>query len=155
MNKKNGNTHKSVSMVDISSKSNVYRTAEAEGAIRLSHQTIDSLRNGTVKKGNVLATAEVAGIIAAKKTHELIPLCHSIPITSVQISFRLKNDGVEASCTVNANYKTGVEMEALVGVSMALLTVWDMVKYMEKDDKGQYPTTAIKCIRIVKKVKKE
>jgi cyclic pyranopterin phosphate synthase len=142
-----------VSMVDVSSKPIIHRMAEAEGVIRLTRRSLDALRRGTVKKGNVLATAEVAGILAAKKTHELIPLCHSIPITSVQLKFRLMEDRVEARCKVDSNYKTGVEMDALVGVSAALLTIWDMVKYMEKDGEGLYPNTAIECIRVVKKVK--
>lgn len=149
------NASRPVSMVDISSKPTVHRMAEAEGVIRLSRRSVDALRRGTIKKGDVFATAEVAGILAAKKTHELIPLCHSIPITSVQLKFKLMDDRVEASCKVDANYKTGVEMDALVGVSAALLTVWDMVKYMEKDGEGQYPNTAIECIRVVKKVKEE
>jgi cyclic pyranopterin phosphate synthase len=144
-----------VSMVDVSSKPIIHRMAEAEGVIRLTRRSLDALRRGTVKKGNVLATAEVAGILAAKKTHELIPLCHSIPITSVQLKFRLMEDRVEARCKVNSNYKTGVEMDALVGVSAALLTIWDMVKYMEKDGEGLYPNTAIECIRVVKKVKEK
>jgi len=155
MNEKGENERRPVRMVDISSKPIVHRKAEAEGAIRLTRQTMDALRRRTVKKGDVLAMAEVAGILAAKKTHELIPLCHPIPISRVQFTFSLMDDRVEALCTVDADYKTGVEMEALVGVSTALLTIWDMVKYIEKDDEGQYPTTAIERIRVVKKVKGE
>jgi len=150
---KNDDAPKFGGMVDISSKPIVYRTVKAEGVIRLSRQTLNALRRGRVKKGDALATAEVAGILATKKTHELIPLCHPIPITRVQFTFDLMDDRIKASCTVNADYRTGVEMEALVGVSMALLTIWDMVKYMEKDEKGQYPITAIEHIKVVKKVK--
>lgn len=150
---KNNNTHKFVGMVDISSKPIVYRSVKAEGVIRLSKKTLSALRRGKVKKGDALATAEVAGILATKKTHELIPLCHPIPITRVQFTFEFIDDGIKVNCTVKADYRTGVEMEALVGVSMALLTIWDMVKYMEKDEEGQYPITAIECIKVVKKVK--
>jgi len=155
LNPKNETIHKSVNMVDISSKPNIFRSTEAEGTIHLSAQTMESLRKGMVKKGDVLATAEIAGILAAKKTHELLPLCHSIPITSIHLAFLLTNDGVNVRCTVNATYKTGVEMEALIGVSTALLTIWDMVKYLEKDSKGQYQTTKIEGIKVIKKVKKE
>ena len=154
MNTKNGTLHKSVNMVDISSKPSIFRTTEAEGTIRLSSQTMDALGRGTVKKGDVFATAEIAGILAAKKTHELLPLCHPIPITSIHLAFHLIDDGVKVRCTVNATYKTGVEMEALIGVSTALLTIWDMVKYLEKDSKGQYKTTKIESIKVIKKVKK-
>lgn len=155
MGRNDENAISPVSMVDVSSKPIIHRMAEAEGVIRLTRGSLDALRRNTVKKGNVLATAEVAGILAAKKTHELIPLCHSIPITSVQLEFKLMEDRVEARCKVNSNYKTGVEMDALVGVSAALLTIWDMVKYMEKDGEGLYPNTAIECIRVVKKVKEK
>jgi cyclic pyranopterin phosphate synthase len=144
-----------VTMIDISSKPSSFRTAEAEGMICLSPLTMDALRRGTVTKGNVFATAEIAGILATKKTHDLLPLCHPIPITSVNLVFHLLVDSVKVKCTVNATYKTGVEMEALIGVSTALLTIWDMVKYLEKDEKGQYQTTKIKNIKIIKKVKHE
>jgi cyclic pyranopterin phosphate synthase len=155
MTPKNGTIHKFVNMVDISSKSMIFRMTEAEGTICLSSETMDALKKGMVKKGNVLATAEIAGILAAKKTHELLPLCHQIPITSVNLFFHLIDDGVKVRCIVNATYRTGVEMEALMGVSTALLTIWDMVKYIEKDGKGQYQNTRIEGIKIIKKVKKE
>ena len=155
MNPKNGTIHKVVNMVDVSSKPLIFRTTEAEGTIRLSSKTMDALKRGTVKKGDVLATAEIAGILAAKKTPELLPLCHQIPLTSVNLAFHLIDDGVKVRCTVNATYRTGVEMEALIGVSTALLTIWDMVKYMEKDGKGQYQNTKIEDIKVIKKVKKE
>ena len=155
MNLKNETIHKFVNMVDISSKSMVFRMTEAEGTIRLSSKTMDTLKKGMIKKGNVLATAEIAGILAAKKTHELLPLCHQIPISSVNLTFHIIDDGVKVRCTVNTTYRTGVEMEALIGVSTALLTIWDMVKYLEKDGKGQYQNTRIESIKIIKKVKKE
>lgn len=153
MNTKPETEHDPITMVDISSKPSIFRTAEAEGTICLSPSTIDTLRRGQVKKGNVFATAEIAGILAVKKTHILLPLCHPLPITNVNLTFHLLVDGVKAQCTVSTTYKTGVEMEALLGVSTALLTIWDMVKYLEKDERGQYPTTKIKSLKVIKKVK--
>jgi len=97
--------------------------------------------------------AEVASIQAVKKTPDLIPLCHPVPVDSVDTWFTLGQGYVEASCTVAANYRTGMEMEALVGVAVALLNVWDMVKYLEKDEAGQYPDAAITGIRVTEKVK--
>ncbi len=105
------------------------------------------------KKGDPFPVAEVAGILAAKRVSELIPLCHPIPLTKVDVSFRIGEDHVEARCRVVADYKTGVEMEALTGVTVALLTLWDMVKYLEKDEEGQYPTTRITEVRVVEKRK--
>lgn len=140
-------------MVDIADKESVPRTAEAMGRITLKKETIEAIRAGKVKKGDPLAVAEVACIQAVKRTPDLIPMCHQIPISSVDASFTLCVDYVEARCRVNAIYKTGVEMEALTGVSVALLNIWDMVKYMEKDEAGQYPATKITDIRVVEKRK--
>ena len=140
-------------MVDITRKDAVPRTAEAVGRIILKKATIGAIRSGKVKKGDPLAVAEIACILAVKKTPELIPMCHNIPIGSVDADFRLGGDWVEASCRVTAIYKTGVEMEALTGVAVALLTIWDMVKYLEKNEKGQYPSARITDI-IVKEKRK-
>ncbi len=140
-------------MVDISAKEEVRRVAEAVGRIELKEPTIEAIRRGRVEKGDPLAAAEVAGIMAAKRTPELIPLCHPIPLSSVEIKFEVEEGFVEARCAVRADYKTGVEMEALTGVAVALLTIWDMVKYLEKDEAGQYPATRIKEIRVVEKRK--
>ena len=140
-------------MVDISEKKDVVRIAKAEGFIRLKKDTIDAIKSGKVPKGDVLATANIAGILAVKKTPELIPMCHPIPITSVSIEFEVTDEGVKAVCTVKSVGKTGVEMEALTGVSVALLTIWDMVKALEKDETGNYPHTVIEYVRVVKKVK--
>ncbi len=140
-------------MVDISAKNDVIRIAVAEGMIRLRKETIEAIREGRVPKGDVLTVASVAGIMAVKKTPEIIPMCHPIPITSVSIDFELLEDGVKVRCTVKSVGKTGVEMEALTGVSVALLTVWDMVKSLEKDESGNYPQTAIEYIRVLEKVK--
>ena len=142
-----------VKMIDVSGKEVVHREAEAVGRIRLKEGTVDAIKAGKVKKGNPLSVAEVASILAVKRTPDTIPLCHPIPITSVTTEFRLDDDHVEARCRVTANYKTGVEMEALAGVTAALLTIWDMVKYLEKDDGGQYLSTSITDIRVVEKMK--
>jgi len=140
-------------MVDISEKNDVVRTATAEGRIKLREETIKAIVEDKVAKGNVLATANVAAVMAVKKTPELIPMCHPIPITSVKVSFDVEKDGVRVTCTVKSVGKTGVEMEALTGVSVALLTIWDMVKSMEKDETGNYPFTAIESIKVVEKKK--
>ena len=140
-------------MVDIADKEAVPRMAEVIGRITLRKETVEAIRAGKVRKGDPLAVAEVASIQAVKRTPDLIPMCHQIPITSVDASFTLGDDYVEARCVVKAVYKTGVEMEALTGVSVALLNVWDMVKYMEKDEAGQYPSTRITDIRVVEKRK--
>ena len=140
-------------MVDISAKNDVIRIAVAEGMIRLRKETVEAIKGGRVPKGDVLTVASVAGIMAVKKTPEIIPMCHPIPITSVSTDFELLEDGVKVRCTVKSVGKTGVEMEALTGVSVALLTVWDMVKSLEKDESGNYPQTAIEYIRVLEKVK--
>ena len=140
-------------MVDIADKESVPRTAEAVGRIALKKETIKAIRTGTVKKGDPLAVAEIACIQAVKRTPGLIPMCHQIPLSSIDASFTLGEDYIEVRCRVSAIYKTGVEMEALTGVSVALLNIWDMVKYMEKDEAGQYPSTKITDIRIVEKRK--
>jgi len=128
-------------------------SAEAYGRIKLKGDTIRAIKKGAVDKGDPLATAQIAAILGVKKTPEIIPLCHQIPITSIKVDFDIRDDSIEAGCRVEADYKTGVEMEALVGVSIALLTIWDMVKYLEKDEKGQYPTTSITEVRVVEKRK--
>lgn len=140
-------------MVDVTGKEDVVRIAKAEGFIRLKPETVKAIRDNKVPKGDVLSTANIAGILAVKKTPELIPMCHPIPITSVSIEFDVLDDGVKVTCTVKSIGKTGVEMEALTGVSVALLTVWDMVKALEKDEKGNYPHTRIEYVRVVEKIK--
>ena len=142
-------------MVDVGNKSVVRRFAEAKGKIFLKADTINKIRNGGIEKGDPLIVAEIAGINAAKQTHLLIPYCHQIPLDHVKIVFSIKDDGIEVSCAVLAFAKTGVEMEAIVGVTMALNTIWDMVKYLEKDNHGQYPYTKIGNIHVIKKEKKE
>jgi cyclic pyranopterin phosphate synthase len=143
-------------MVDVTAKPEVYREAKAKGTIKLKPETIQLIREGKVEKGDPFQVAKVAGILAAKNTSSLIPLCHPLPLTSVEIDFEIINEsavGVEA--TVKTRAQTGVEMEALVAATVALLTIWDMTKQYEKDRLGQYPHTVIRDIRVVRKVKEE
>lgn len=142
-----------VKMVDVGAKADVLRIAKAEGTIRLTKDTMALIRAGTVKKGNVLATARVAGVMAVKRTWDLIPLCHQIPVTGIDIDFAVGEETITATAEVRSLGKTGVEMEALCGVSVALLTIWDMVKSAEKDATGNYPETRISDIRVVHKIK--
>ncbi len=142
-------------MIDISEKRVQTRTAVAEGRIRLGSVTLKAIREGTVKKGEVLEIARTAGIMAAKATPSIIPYCHIIPLEKAAVDFSLSDSAVEAKCEIRSSYKTGVEMEALTCVSAALLTVWDMVKYMEKDETGNYPDTAIENVHVVSKVKRD
>jgi len=143
-----------MSMVDISSKPEVYREATAKGQIKLKKETLKLIREGKIEKGDPLYAAKIAGVLAAKNTSSLIPLCHPIPLTNVEVNLRLVgNTTVEAESTVKTKAQTGVEMEALVATATALLTVWDMSKQYEKDAEGQYPYTAIRSIRVVRKVK--
>jgi cyclic pyranopterin phosphate synthase len=140
-------------MVDISAKNDVVREAAAAGKIFLKPETMKAIREGTVVKGNVLSTARVAATLSVKSTPSIIPMCHSIPISAITVDF-LEGDGfIESTVRVKSTGKTGVEMEALVGVSVALLTVWDMVKSAEKDADGQYPVTRIQDIRVIEKCK--
>jgi cyclic pyranopterin phosphate synthase len=141
-------------MIDITGKEIVEREALASGRIILSAGTIRQIREDRIKKGDPLLVAETAALRAAKETYLLIPHCHHISLNTVSLDFAIGNDSIEASCMVKAEAMTGVEMEALVGVSIALNTIWDMVKYLEKDENGQYPSTRITDIRVLEKVKK-
>ena len=144
-----------MSMVDITSKPEVYREAIAKGRIQLKPETVRLITEGKIEKGDPLSVAKVAGILAAKNTSMLVPLCHPLPLTNVNIELKVvKGSGVEVEATVKTKAQTGVEMEALVATSVALLTVWDMTKKYEKDAMGQYPSTAIQDIHVVRKVKK-
>ena len=140
-------------MVDVTEKNDVLRIARAEGYIHLKKETIKAIKDDQVEKGNVLNTAIIAGIMAVKKTSELIPMCHPLQITGVDIDFEVYDDKIKATCEVKYIGKTGVEMEALTGVTVSLLTIWDMVKSLEKDENGQYPRTRIEGIRVIEKRK--
>jgi cyclic pyranopterin phosphate synthase len=142
-----------VKMVDIGAKPSVSRVARASGFIRLKPETLEKIKEGKVPKGDVLTVAQTAAILAVKRTPEFIPLTHQIAVTGTDVNFKFEKNGVRVSIEVKSTGKTGVEMETLVGVASALLTVWDMVKGFEKDKAGQYPTTSIEDIRVLKKVK--
>lgn len=146
-------TPKGVKMVEVGDKPIQKRTAQAKGTMHLKENTIKLIEKEEIKKGNVLTTAQIASITAVKKTHHLIPLCHSLKITGVDVDFQVAKDSIEATVTVRSEGKTGVEMEALTGASVALLTIWDMVKSVEKDEDGQYPSTRISDIQVTKKEK--
>ncbi|MBA2920385.1 cyclic pyranopterin monophosphate synthase MoaC [Sphingomonas sp. MAH-20] len=119
-------------MVDVSGKAITTREAIAAGRIRMSGEALEAIRAGALAKGDALAVARVAGIMAAKRTSELIPLCHPLPITRVSIEFAFETDAIAATATVATEGKTGVEMEALTAVSIALLTLYDMGKAIDK-----------------------
>jgi molybdenum cofactor biosynthesis protein MoaC len=121
-----------IRMVDISSKKKTNRTASAEGYIHLRPQTLGEIRRGTIAKGNVLTTAKIAGIQAAKNVPALIPLCHQISLSWIDIEFNLEESRIKISATAQAQYTTGVEMEALTAVSVAALTIYDMCKAADK-----------------------
>ena len=135
-----------MNMVDVSSKTIVKRTAVAKGKIKLKKGTIKLLKEGALKKGDALACARVAGINAAKKTSELIPLSHNIFIEKVDVEFQFCEDGMEISSSAVCNAKTGIEMEALTAVSVAALTIYDMCKAVDKE-------MVIGDIRLLKKKK--
>lgn len=140
-------------MVDITEKPVIRRQAEASGKIFLSPETIQKINARQIKKGDPLLVAEVSAMNAGKQTHVLIPHCHQIHLDMVSVSFEVSKQAIEVRCIVKTHARTGVEMEALVGVSMALNTIWDMVKYLEKDEGGQYPLTRITDIHVVIKEK--
>jgi len=119
-------------MVDVSGKATTVRTATAEGRIRMSSAAAAAIRGGGVGKGDVFAAARIAGIMAAKRTSDLIPLCHPLPLSGVALDLTLEDDGVLATATVRTAHVTGVEMEAMTAVSVALLTVYDMAKSVDK-----------------------
>jgi cyclic pyranopterin phosphate synthase len=119
-------------MVDVSAKADSAREAVAEGRINMSAEALDAVRAGNIKKGDVLGTARIAGIMAAKKTSELIPLCHPLMLSKIAIAFEFEDQGIRAEARVRLNGPTGVEMEALTAVSVALLTLYDMAKALDK-----------------------
>jgi cyclic pyranopterin phosphate synthase len=127
--------------------------AEAEGLILLQEDTVAKIRNHEVEKGDVESVAELMGIQGAKLTPQIMPLCHPLPIESTQIRFEVLPEGVKITAIVQANAKTGVEMEALTAVTAALLNVWDMVKMYEKDADGQYSSAQITGVRVTYKHK--
>ena len=146
-------TDNGIHMVEIGHKKDQKRKAIAQGSIFLDENTIKLIENEKIKKGNVLTTSQIAAIQAVKNTSSIIPLCHPLTITGIEVDFQVKTNEIITTCTVNTLGKTGVEMEAITGVSAALLTIWDMVKEVEKDEDGQYPDTRITNIKVIKKEK--
>jgi len=138
--------HGQAHMVDVSGKPDTERTAIARGEVRMKKETLDLIRAGQIKKGNVLTVAQIAGISASKRTSELIPLCHPLPLTQVDVDLVLDDalPGVVITATAKTVGKTGVEMEALTAVSVAALTVYDMAKAAEK-------SMRIQNIRLIEK----
>jgi cyclic pyranopterin phosphate synthase len=143
------------SMVDISQKDIISREASAVGEIKLKPSTIKRLRSGGIAKGDAVAAAEVAAIMAAKNTPHILPFCHSIPITTVRTKHSFQGNTLRVESYVKGLARTGVEMEALTAASTYLLTIWDMVKSEEKDETGNYPFTGIKNIRVLEKSKNQ
>ena len=144
-----------MSMVDITSKAETFREATAKGRIRLRAETVKRIIEGKVEKGDPISAAKIAGILAAKNTSNIIPLCHPIPLTNIRVDVRISDSNtVEVESTVKTRAQTGVEMEALVATAVALLTIWDMTKQYEKDSEGQYPYTIVSDIHVLRKVKK-
>ncbi len=134
-------------MVDVSAKPMSTRTAVANGKIKLQRKTLDLISKDRIAKGNVFATARLAGIQAAKQTAHLIPLCHTLPLSDVRIDIVRSRDGAEVRCTARTVAQTGVEMEALTGAAIALLTIYDMCKAVDKE-------MQISDIRLIEKTKR-
>ena len=131
-------------MVDVGGKAETARVAIASGRIRMNPAALAAIRDGAAPKGDVLAAARIAGIMAAKKTAELIPLCHPLALDAVTVDFTVEDDGLRATATASLTGRTGVEMEALTAVSVALLTIYDMAKAI---DKGM----VIESVRLIEK----
>lgn len=143
-----------MTMIDVSNKPEVFREATATGTIKLRAETVRLIKEGKIAKGNPLQTAKIAGVMAAKRTSSLVPLCHPLYLTHVEVEAKiLGNSKVAITATVRTKAQTGVEMEALTATAVSLLTVWDMVKQYEKDSEGQYPFTTIENIKVLKKTK--
>ena len=140
-------------IVPIGHKPIVERSAVATGLLRLSLDSADAIRNGLIAKGDVLEASTVAAIQAVKDTPRIIPHCHVIPIEGCNVSWDWEENSLRCTLSVSAHWKTGVEMEAIVGVSAGLLCAWDMVKSLEKDEQGQYPETQIESIQVLEKNK--
>lgn len=131
-------------MVDVAGKDATVREAIAEGRIAMSGEALAAIRDGAAAKGDVIAVARVAGIMAAKRTSELIPLCHPLALTKIAVDFTFEDDAIRATATARLTGRTGVEMEALTAVSVALLTIYDMAKAVDK-------TMEIGAVRLISK----
>ena len=146
--------HMAFKQADISQKPVVFRSATAVGKIKLGPETMARVREGRIEKGDPVSLARITSVIGAKQTSNLLALCHPLGIENTETETRLMTDGIEVSVTVSAHEKTGVEMEALTGVSVALLNIWDVVKPYEKDARGQYPRTEMRFLKVKEKVKR-
>jgi len=135
-------------MVDVGHKPSQKRLATAEGFIRLGEETVKLMRENQLRKGDVLTVAEIAGIQATKRTSELIPLCHQVQLNKVEVVCSVQEDGVAVTCTASCTGQTGVEMEALTGVQIALLTIYDMCKAVDK-------TMVIENVKLISKTKSD
>jgi len=144
-----------VGMIDIAEKPLIERKAVAQGRIFLKPVTLTAIHDRKIKKGDPLQAGELVALSAVKRTPDLLPHCHPIPIDHVEVTYEFIEEHILVTVTVKSTARTGVEMEALMGVTMALNTIWDMVKYLEKDQKGQYPDTKICDVKIIKKTKGE
>jgi len=140
-------------IVEIGSKPVIARSATARGKINLQSETKNAIISGNISKGDVLEASTIAAIQAVKETPRIIPHCHPIPLEGTRVTWSWEGNELWCEVHVSAHYKTGIEMEALTGVSAGLLCVFDMVKSLEKDDNGQYPTTAISELTVVEKFK--
>ncbi|HZY71165.1 MAG TPA: cyclic pyranopterin monophosphate synthase MoaC [Thermoplasmata archaeon] len=138
----------------ISEKPVVRRRAVARGELALAPATVRAIRTRRVEKGDPVASAELAGLLAMKRTAELIPHCHIVPLTGSRVEVQLGTASARVEAEAEAVGRTGVEMEALVGATLALLTVWDMVKYLEKDAAGRYPRVHMDHVRVAVKEKR-
>ena len=146
---------KEAKMIDITPKPVVYREAQASGKIHLRPRTIDMIKKRDLPKGDPIAIGTVAAIQAVKDTPRILPLCHPLKLTSIEVDHQVGEHSVELTVRVKALEQTGVEMEALTGVSAGLLAIWDVVKQFEKDEKGNYPDTRIRNVRVDYKKKEE
>jgi cyclic pyranopterin phosphate synthase len=140
-------------IVDVGRKPVVPRRAVAQARLVLRPKTLAAVREGRVEKGDVETIARTAAVLAVKDTPRILPMCHPIPVTAVRVEFSHEEDSLGVRVTVEAEYRTGVEMEALTGAAVALLTVWDLVKPLEKDADGNYPDARLTDLVVVEKVK--
>ena len=140
-------------IIDIGSKPIVHRKATATGLVQLSSESKNAILNGEIKKGDVLEASTIAAIQAVKETPRIIPHCHPIPLEGCSVNWAWEDNSLRCTVEVSAHYRTGIEMEALTGVSAGLLCALDMVKSLEKDSNGQYPETRITDIIVLEKHK--
>lgn len=140
-------------VINIGNKPVVERRAVAQGRVSLQEHTKTAILSGSIKKGDVLEASTVAAIQAVKETPRIIPHCHPIPLEGTEVAWRWEGNDLWCTVTVAAHYKTGIEMEALTGVAAGLLCAFDMVKSLEKDADGQYPTARISDLEVVEKFK--